>query len=93
MTEMRVLLAEDHKIVRQGTRLYLESMGVEIVGEATDGCEGVGVARDLHPDVVIMDRITSYNVCYTKLLRYMTVPVSGKVAAPTTGPGKPELSA
>ena len=32
---MRVLLAEDHKIVRQGTRMYLESMGVEIVGEAT----------------------------------------------------------
>ena len=52
---MSVLLAEDHKIVRQGTRLYLESMGVEIVGEATNGREAVQMARELHPDVVIMD--------------------------------------
>ena len=29
---MKVLLAEDHKMVRQGTRLYLESMGIEVVG-------------------------------------------------------------
>ncbi|MBZ0298411.1 MAG: response regulator transcription factor [Anaerolineae bacterium] len=50
-----VLLVEDHKIVRQGTRLYLESMGVEIVGEATNGREAVQMVRDLHPDVVIMD--------------------------------------
>jgi DNA-binding NarL/FixJ family response regulator len=34
---VRVLLAEDHKIVRQGTRIYLESQGVEVVGEATNG--------------------------------------------------------
>jgi NarL family two-component system response regulator LiaR len=52
---MRVLLAEDHKIVRQGTRMYLESMGVEIVGEATTGLEAVKLARELRPDVVIMD--------------------------------------
>jgi DNA-binding NarL/FixJ family response regulator len=52
---IRVLLAEDHKIVRQGTRMYLESKGVEIVGEATTGTEAVRMARDLQPDVVIMD--------------------------------------
>jgi len=52
---MRVLLAEDHKIVRQGTRMYLESMGVEIVGEATTGVEAVRMARELQPDVVVMD--------------------------------------
>ena len=52
---IRVLLAEDHKIVRQGTRMYLESMGVEIVGEATTGVEAVKLARELGPDVVIMD--------------------------------------
>jgi DNA-binding NarL/FixJ family response regulator len=52
---MRVLLAEDHKIVRQGTRLYLESMGVEIVGEATTGVEAVRLAGELQPDVVLMD--------------------------------------
>jgi DNA-binding NarL/FixJ family response regulator len=52
---MRVLLAEDHKMVRQGTRLYLESMGIEIVGEATTGIEAVKMARKLKPDVVVMD--------------------------------------
>jgi DNA-binding NarL/FixJ family response regulator len=52
---MRVLLVEDHKMVRQGTRLYLESMGIGIVGEATTGREAVELARTLRPDVVIMD--------------------------------------
>lgn len=52
---VKVLLAEDHKIVRQGTRLYLESRGVEVVGEATNGIEAVELARSLQPDVVMMD--------------------------------------
>lgn len=52
---MRVLLADDHKIVRQGTRLYLESMGIEVVGEATNGQEAIEKVRQLQPDVVIMD--------------------------------------
>ncbi|MEZ4666478.1 MAG: response regulator transcription factor [Anaerolineae bacterium] len=52
---LRVLLAEDHKIVRQGTRLYLEGMGIEVIGEATTGLEAVDMARSLQPDVVIMD--------------------------------------
>lgn len=42
-------------MVRQGTRLYLESKGVEIVGEATTGIEAVNMAHTLQPDVVIMD--------------------------------------
>lgn len=52
---MRVLLAEDHKIVRQGTRMYFESMGVEVVGEATNGVEAVRLTHELQPDVVVMD--------------------------------------
>jgi DNA-binding NarL/FixJ family response regulator len=52
---LRILLAEDHKIVRQGTRLYLESEGIEVVGEATNGREAVAMARELQPDIVIMD--------------------------------------
>jgi len=50
-----VLLAEDHKMVRQGTRLYLESMDVTVVGEATNGREAVELAGMLQPDVVVMD--------------------------------------
>ncbi|QPC80839.1 response regulator transcription factor [Phototrophicus methaneseepsis] len=52
---MNVLLAEDHKLVRQGTRFYLESMGVNVVGEATNGREAVEMAGTHHPDVVVMD--------------------------------------
>lgn len=50
-----VLLAEDHNMVRQGTRLYLESMDVTVVGEATNGREAVELAGILQPDVVVMD--------------------------------------
>jgi DNA-binding NarL/FixJ family response regulator len=52
---VRILLADDHKIVRQGIKLYLESKGVEIVGEAMNGREAVEMVRNLHPDIVIMD--------------------------------------
>lgn len=52
---VRVLLAEDHPIVRQGTRLFLESVGIEVVGEAATGREAIELARDLRPDVVVMD--------------------------------------
>ncbi len=52
---VRVLLAEDHRLVRQGTRIYLESMDVEVVGEAATGTEAVRLARELRPEVVIMD--------------------------------------
>lgn len=51
----RVVLADDHKIVRQGTKLYLESMGIDIVGEATNGNQAVEMARTLRPDVIVMD--------------------------------------
>ena len=52
---IRVVLADDHKIVRQGTKLYLTSMGIDVVGEATDGNEAVELARKLRPDVMVMD--------------------------------------
>lgn len=52
---MRVLLAEDHKIVRQGTRLFLEHAGISVVGEATTGTEAIRLAREVQPDVVLMD--------------------------------------
>lgn len=52
---IRVMLAEDHQIVRQGTRLFLESEGINVIGEATNGREAVEMARALQPDVVVMD--------------------------------------
>ena len=53
---IRLLIADDHLIVRQGLRLILETEdGFELVGEASDGAEAVELAGKLHPDVILMD--------------------------------------
>jgi two-component system response regulator NreC len=52
---IRVLLADDHCILRQGVRALLEREGIECVGEAADGHEAVRLAKIHHPDVVILD--------------------------------------
>jgi two-component system response regulator NreC len=53
---IRVLLADDHKIVRQGLRSLLEKQhGMEVIAEAEDGRTAVQLARKLSPDVVVMD--------------------------------------
>jgi DNA-binding NarL/FixJ family response regulator len=52
---LRVLLADDHSIVRRGLRGLLESAGVAVIGEAADGLEAVRLCDQLHPDVVILD--------------------------------------
>ncbi len=53
---LRVLIAEDHTLVREGTRHILEQdQGIEVVGEADRGDSAVAQARALHPDVVILD--------------------------------------
>ena len=53
---IRILLAEDHKIVREGTRQLLEqSADMQVVGEAADGLQAVELAGSLQPDVIVMD--------------------------------------
>jgi DNA-binding NarL/FixJ family response regulator len=52
---MRVLIADDHALFRDGLRSLLESRGVQVVGEARDGREAVDHARRLSPDIVLMD--------------------------------------
>jgi len=52
---LRILLADDHVIVRQGIRNLLTAAGYDVVGEAADGREAVQLARDLQPDIALLD--------------------------------------
>ncbi|MEU9182424.1 response regulator transcription factor [Streptomyces sp. NPDC048550] len=55
-TPIRVLLVDDHQVVRRGLRTFLEVQDdIEVVGEAADGEEGVARAEELRPDVILMD--------------------------------------
>jgi DNA-binding NarL/FixJ family response regulator len=52
----RILLVDDHAILREGLRILLESQnGFQVVGEASDGVSAIQLAVDLAPDIVIMD--------------------------------------
>lgn len=56
MSPIRVLIADDHRLFRQGLRHVCQAAGdIEVVGEAADGCEAVHLAQQLEPDVVLMD--------------------------------------
>ena len=53
---LRVLLVDDHQVVRRGLRTFLEVQDdIDVVGEASDGEEGIARAEELRPDVVLMD--------------------------------------
>ncbi|MEX2646259.1 MAG: response regulator transcription factor [Gaiellaceae bacterium] len=52
---MRVLLADDHALVRAGIASLLRAFGFHVVGEASDGSEAIELARKLRPDLILMD--------------------------------------
>lgn len=52
---IRVLLAEDHVLVRQGLKTLLEREGIQVVAEASDGQDAVTHARSLQPDIAVVD--------------------------------------
>lgn len=53
---IRILICDDHQVVRHGIRAFLTTrQGLEVVAEATDGSEAIELARQHHPDVILMD--------------------------------------
>ena len=55
---IRVLVADDHAVVREGLRTFLELQeGIEVVGEAGDGAEAIELAERLRPNVILMDLV------------------------------------
>lgn len=58
MKNIRVLIADDHPIVRDGLRTLIETEpGIDMVGEAENGAEAIEKARELQPDVILMDLV------------------------------------
>jgi DNA-binding NarL/FixJ family response regulator len=56
MSQLRIVLADDHEVVRAGLRALVDGTpGMRVVGEARDGGEACRVAGELHPDVLVMD--------------------------------------
>jgi two-component system response regulator NreC len=56
MSEIKVLIAEDHKIVRAGLKMIIDSqIDMKVVGEADDGHQAIQMTRKLKPDVLVMD--------------------------------------
>src|SRR5437868_11538006 len=56
MEPLRILIADDHDVVRRGLRSLLRSRpGWDVCGEASDGCEAIEKAKELRPDVIVLD--------------------------------------
>src|SRR5436190_24008263 len=54
---IRVLLVDDHLMMRQGLKALLEREGLDVIGEASDGREAIRLARQLQPDVAVLDLV------------------------------------
>ena len=55
LSDVRVLIVDDHDLFRSGLRNLLEDEGVQVIGEASAGLEALDIVRDVAPDVVVMD--------------------------------------
>ena len=82
MKSIRVLLVDDHFLVRQGLRKYLSHhLDIELVGEATDGEEAVKLTDLLKPDVVVMDinmpRMNGVEATASIIRKHPHIPVIG----------------
>jgi len=83
--KIRVLIADDHAVVRQGLRAFLEAQNdIEVVGEANDGSEAVRLADALRPDVLVMDVVMPKVDGIEAIRRIRTAGVPAKVIVLTS---------
>ena len=56
--KIKVLIVDDHQVVRQGLRTFLElTEGIQVIGEASDGQEAIELTKQLRPDIILMDLV------------------------------------
>src|SRR4051812_28121425 len=90
---MRILLADDHKLVRDGLRSLLGSVpGVEVVAEAANGRSAVQLAQSLLPDVVVMD-IEMPDLNGIEATRQITANGHGPKVIAVTAAANPQIAA
>jgi DNA-binding NarL/FixJ family response regulator len=76
----RILLVDDHLIVRRALRMLLGQRGLDVVGEARDADEALCRARDLHPDVVVVDVARPVAHCLSAAREIVrTMPLTGVI--------------
>ena len=83
--KIRILIADDHQIVRMGlTTIFAKETDLEIVGEARNGLEAVRLAREVHPDIVLMDLLMPRKSGADATVEILAADPSAKVLILTT---------
>ena len=83
--KIRILIADDHQIVRMGlTTIFAKEPDFEVVGEARNGIEAVRFARELNPDIILMDLLMPKKSGADATMEILTATPSAKVLILTT---------
>ena len=85
MSKIKILIADDHQIVRMGlTTIFAKEPDFEVVGEARNGIEAVRFARELNPDIILMDLLMPKKSGADATMEILTATPSAKVLILTT---------